>query len=86
MNTERVKAIATIVITAAVNIANIYGYAVDADAVVNAILTIISAASWVVCWWFNQNVTFAAQQGQMVVDRIKNEQRALRMSERHRNA
>lgn len=86
MNTERVKAIATIVITAVVNIINLYGYAVDAGAIVNAVFTVVSFACILWAWWKNQNVTFAAQQGQMVVDRIKNEQRALRMSERHRNA
>lgn len=78
MNTERIKAIITIVVTAAVNIANIYGYAVDADTAVTTALTVFSFVCIVYSWWKNQNVTFAAQQGQLVVNRIKNEQKALK--------
>lgn len=82
MNIERAKAIITIIVTAAVNIANVYGYAVDADAWINVALSILSAACIAWSWWKNQNITYAAQQGQLVVDRIKNEQRALRAKER----
>lgn len=68
---ERVKAIVTIVVTAAVNIANIYGYAVDAEAWINVILTIISFASIAWSWWFNQNVTEAAQMAQKYLKHLK---------------
>lgn len=78
MNAERAKAIITIIVTAIVNIINLYGYAVDAGAVVNAIGTLVSFACIMWSWWKNQNITYAAQQGQLVVDQIKNEQRALR--------
>ena len=78
MNVERAKAIITIIVTAIVNIANIYGYAVDAEAWINVALSILSAICIAWSWWKNQNVTYAAQQGQLVVDQIKNEQRALR--------
>ena len=71
MNTERVKAIITIVVTAAVNIANVYGYAVDADAWVNVALSIVSAASILYAWWKNQNVTEAAQEAQKYLDELK---------------
>lgn len=82
MNIERAKAIITIIVTAAVNIANVYGYAVDADAWINVLFSILSAATILYSWWFNQNCTYAAQQGQLVVNKIKNEQRALRAKER----
>lgn len=78
MNVERAKAIITIIVTAIVNIANVYGYAVDAEAWINVALSILSAICIVWSWWKNQNITYAAQQGQLVVDQIKNEQRALR--------
>lgn len=78
MNVERAKAIITIIVTAIVNIANIYGYAVDAEAWINVALSILSAICIAWSWWKNQNITYAAQQGQLVVDQIKNEQRALR--------
>lgn len=78
MNVERAKAIITIIVTAVVNIANIYGYAVDAEAWINVALSILSAICIAWSWWKNQNITYAAQQGQLVVDQIKNEQRALR--------
>lgn len=78
MNVERAKAIITIIVTAVVNIANVYGYAVDAEAWINVALSILSAICIGWSWWKNQNVTYAAQQGQLVVNQIKNEQRALR--------
>lgn len=79
MNIERAKAIITIIVTAIVNIANVYGYAVDAEAWINVALSILSAATVIYSWWFNQNCTYAAQQGQLVVNKIKNEQRAARL-------
>ena len=68
---ERVKAIATIVVTAAVNIANIYGYSVDADQAVSVVLTIISFIAIFWCWWKNQNITSRAVQTQFVLDSLK---------------
>ena len=78
MNVERAKAIITIIVTAIVNVANVYGYAVDAEAWINVALSILSAICIAWSWWKNQNITYAAQQGQLVVDKIKNEQRAMR--------
>ena len=82
MNVERAKAIITIIVTAVVNIANIYGYAVDAEAWINVLFSILSAATIIYSWWFNQNVTYEAQQGQLVVNQLKNERRALHSKER----
>ena len=71
MNIERVKAILTIIVTAAVNIANILGYAYDLDAILNAVLTIFSFVCILWSWWFNQNVTDEAQQAQLVLNELK---------------
>ena len=71
MNTERAKAILTIIVTAAVNIANILGYAYDLDAILNAVLTIFSFVCILWSWWFNQNVTDEAQQAQLVLNELK---------------
>ena len=81
MNQETVKAILTIVVTAAVNVANILGYALDADAVVNAVLTVFSFACIVISWWFNQNVTEQAQAAQIVLNKLKNEKKAVKLKE-----
>lgn len=81
MNMERVKATVTIVVTAAVNIANVYGYAVDADAWLNAALTVASAVCIIWSWWKNQNVTAEAQQAQAVLDHLKAEKKALKAKE-----
>ena len=78
---EKVKAILTIVVTAAVNVANVLGYAQDADAWVNVVLSIASAVCIVYSWWFNQNVTPEAQQAQLVLNNLKNERRALELKE-----
>ncbi|MBR3158460.1 MAG: hypothetical protein IKF14_05070 [Atopobiaceae bacterium] len=71
MNTERIKAILTIIVTAAVNVANILGYALDMDAVLNCVLTIFSFICIMYSWWFNQNVTDEAQQAQLVLNELK---------------
>ena len=71
MNTERIKAIVTIVVTAIVNIANVMGYAVDADQWVNVALSILSAITILYAWWKNQNVTDEAIQAQAYLDELK---------------
>ena len=81
MNIERAKAIATIVVTAAVNIANVLGYAMDAEPIVNGVLSVISLIAIVYSWWFNQNVTDAAQQAQLGLNQLKNEKKALKQEE-----
>ena len=68
---ERAKAIITIVVTAAVNIANVCGYALDADQWVNVVLSIASAICIAWSWWKNQNVTAEAQQAQRYLDELK---------------
>ena len=78
---EKAKAILTIIVTAAVNIANVLGYAQDADAWVNVVLSIASAVCIVYSWWFNQNVTPEAQQAQLVLNNLKNERKALELKE-----
>ena len=78
---EKAKAILTIVVTAAVNIANVYGYAVDAEAWVNVALSVASAVTVAYAWWKNQNVTPEAQQAQLVLNNLKNERKALELKE-----
>ena len=69
--TERIKAIATIVVTAIVNIANLYGYSVDAEPIVTCVLTVLSAATILYAWWKNQNVTEEAVKAQEYLDELK---------------
>ena len=69
--TERIKAIATIVVTAIVNIANLYGYSVDAEPIVTCILTMLSAATILYSWWKNQNVTENAVKAQEYLDGLR---------------
>lgn len=78
---EKAKAILTIIVTAAVNIANVYGYAVDAEAWVNVALSVASAVTVAYAWWKNQNVTPEAQQAQLVLNNLKNERKALELKE-----
>ena len=76
MNIERIKAIATIIVTAGVNIANICGYAMDAEPIVSGVLSVISFAAIIYSWWFNQNVTAEAQEAQKVLRMLKTEKKA----------
>lgn len=82
---ERTKAIITIVITAVLNIANLYGFAVDAGAVVNAVLTVLSFICIAWSWWKNQNVTQEAQTAQIYLNKLKLEKKAVKFRE-SRNA
>lgn len=68
---ERAKAIAAIVITAIANVANVIGYAVDAEPFITAATSVISAASIVWAWWRNNNVTVAAMVGDAVTSEMK---------------
>ena len=70
---ERVKAVATLVIVAIVNILNVYGFAVDAEPWLNAFGSILSVAVIVYAWWKNQNVTTEAAQSQALLDFLKEE-------------
>ena len=78
MNIERIKAIATIAVTAGVNIANILGYAMDAEPIVNGVLSVISFIAIIYSWWFNQNVTPEAQEAQKVLNELRAEKKARR--------
>lgn len=80
---ERAKAIITIVITAVLNIANLYGFAVDAGAVVNAVLTVLSFISIAWSWWKNQNVTHEAQTAQIYLNKLKLEKKAVKFREQN---
>lgn len=73
---ERIKAIVTIVVVAAVNIANVFGYALDADAWINVVLSILAAGGIFWSWWKNQNVTSQAAQAQVLLDALKMEAKA----------
>lgn len=80
---ERTKAIITIVITAVLNIANLYGFAVDAGAVVNAVLTVLSFFCIAWSWWKNQNVTQEAQTAQIYLNKLKLEKKAVKFKEQN---
>lgn len=68
---ERTKAILTIIVTAVVNVANVCGFAFDADAWVSVVMSIASAITVLWSWWKNQNVTAEAQQAQRYLDELK---------------
>ncbi len=71
MNTEQVKALVTLIITLAANIANVCGFAFDFDTWLQLGLSAASVISVIWCWWKNQNMTQAAQQAQQYLDLLK---------------
>lgn len=68
---ERAKAVASIAITAGANIANVVGFAADAEPFVTAVTSVISAGAIVWCWWRNNNITKAAMVGDALITEIK---------------
>ena len=71
MNAESLKAIVTLVVTVAVNIANVLGYALNFDLWYTVLFSVASLAAVAWSWWKNQNVTEAAQQAQIYLDELK---------------
>lgn len=71
MNTETIKTIASAVAIIVVNIANWAGYALDADMMVQMIMSVVAlvALGWGI--WKNHNFTAAAQEAQAYLDLIK---------------
>lgn len=57
---ERIVAIVRLVVPCIASIAAIYGYTIDADLAVQTCLTAISAVSWVLAWWKDNNITSEA--------------------------
>lgn len=75
---ERTKAIISATIIIVVNVAAMRGISLDQGMLFNAVCAIADLVALIWAIWKNHNFTYAAAQGQLVVDRIKNEQRALR--------
>lgn len=71
MNAESIKAIVALVVTAAVNVANVCGFALDYGMVYNVVLSVASVVCVGYVWWKNQNVTAAAQQAQEYLTELK---------------
>ena len=79
---ERTKAIISAAVVIIVNVAAIYGISLDQGMLVNALCAIAELVALLWAIWKNHNFTFAAAQGQMVTDKIKNEQRAMKLKEK----
>lgn len=75
VNEERIRAAIVLIVTASVNVANLFGYALDAEVWVNAALTILSFITIIYTWWKNQNITLEAMQAQLLLNALKEESR-----------
>ena len=75
---ERTKALISAAVVIVVNFAAMYGISLDEGVLVDALCAIVDLVTMVYAIWTNHNFTFAAAQGQLVTDRIKNEQKALK--------
>ena len=60
---------------------SLFGVKMDTEAVVTGISGAVAFATLCYTIWKNFPFTKAAQQGQMVIDRIKNEERAVNLKE-----
>lgn len=79
--TGRIGAIITIVVTAIVNIINLYGYSIDVDTVVKTVLSVASAATILWSWWRNNDMTEAAFLGTGYTRMLKAKKKAVRNGE-----
>lgn len=78
---ETVKQIIKAVAVLIVFLLSLLGVTLDTEAVVTGVSGAVAFVTLCISIWENFNFTRASQQGQMVTDRIKNEQRALKMKE-----
>jgi uncharacterized membrane protein len=78
---ERVKAIISAAAVLIVNGVSFWGISLDVNELTNALFAIAMLVSTVWGIWKNHNFTVAAQQGQLVTNRIKNEQRAIELKD-----
>ena len=69
--TERVTAIARLLVTLAAMAAGGVGIALDADALYTVAACALALAASAVSWWKNHNLTEAAAQAQAYLDTIK---------------
>ena len=80
--TGRTGAIITIVVTAIVNVINLYGYSIDADTVVKTVLSVASAATILWSWWRNNDMTEAAFLGTGYTRMLKAKKKAAEKGEK----
>ena len=80
--TGRTGAIITIVVTAIVNIINLYGYSIDADTVVKTVLSVASAATILGSWGGNRDRTEAAFLGTGYTRMLKAKKKAAEKGEK----
>lgn len=71
MMDERVTAIVRLACTAVADVAACAGYALDADAIACAVLSVLACACTLWSWWKNNNLTSAAQTAQAWLDELK---------------
>ncbi len=78
---ERTKAIISAAVVLAVNIAALFGVSMDYETWFNGLCAIamLAASAWGI--WKNHNFTWPAMQGQLVINQLKNEQRAMKVKE-----
>ena len=71
MNAQSLEPIVLLLVTAAANVANVCGFALDTGIAYNVVFSVASAVLVAWCWWKNQNVTEAAQRAQEYLDELK---------------
>lgn len=71
--TERVTAIARLLVTLAAMVAGGVGIALDADALYTVSACALALVASAYSWWKNNNLTEAAAQAQAYLDTIKKE-------------
>lgn len=69
--TERITAIARLLVTLAAMVAGGVGIALDADALYTVAACALALAASAYSWWKNNNLTEAAAQAQAYLDTIK---------------
>ncbi len=71
INSQSVIAVVRLGVALVVSLGAMAGIDIDGDAVANVVLAIASVGTLAWVWWKNNNVTQAAQEAQIVLNEIK---------------
>ena len=76
---EKTKAIISAIVVLIANLAALWGVSIDQGVWVNGLCAIVMLVSSIWAIWKNHNFTFAARQGQLVTNRIKAKEKAVKL-------
>lgn len=74
LNSQSIIAFARLLVTLVVNGAAMFSWTINEDLFYNVVVSALGVIMMGVIWWKNNNITEAAQEGQLLIDEIKDKE------------